>query len=191
MPSPINSALLFLVTTLFDLYLMLLVIRLLLAYVQVNYFNPIVQMIIKLTQPLVGPVKRVVPNYRRIEFATLLWILILEMIKFFIMGLITIGFPASMLGLLLLSIADIFKLILNTYFYGILLAAILSWVQPHSPVSQILAQMLSPVMRPIRRWVPVVGGFDISPIPAMILLQLIIIVVANPLFSLGLQTTFG
>ena len=190
MPAPLNTALLFLVNTLFDLYLLLLVIRLLLAFAGANYFNPIIQFIIKFTQPLVGPLRRMIPNRYGIEFSTLLIILVIEMVKFFLVGLLSIGM-ANILGLIVLAVADTLKLILNTYFFAILIQAILSWIQPYSPANQILAAMTTPIIRPLQRVIPPIGGFDITPIPALIILQLLIILVAGPLFALGTGIAFG
>ena len=152
-----SNAGLFLVTTLFDLYLLVLVVRLILAYSRANYFNPVTQVIIKLTQPLVAPLRKVIPNYKGIEFATLLLIIVFEIIK-------------------ILLIRHTLKLILNTFFYAILIQVLLSWIQPgNTPATQLLSQITAPIMRPMHRLVPPIGGMDLSPIPALIILQLLVI----------------
>lgn len=185
--SGIHDALLFLINTLFDLYLFVLILRALLAFAGVNYFDPITQLIIRLTAFIVHPLRRILPNYRRIEISTLIIILALELIKYTIISLLNFN-TVSLTGLLILSFADTLKLILQTFFYAIILQALLSWVQPHSPLNVLLYKINAPIMRPMQRVIPSVGGIDITPIPVMILLQLLMIMIVNPLLSTGLAT---
>ena len=192
MLSPIQNAEMFLVNTLFDLYLLILMIRLILCWARADYFNPITRFIIVCTQPIIAPLRRLLPTYAKIEFSTLFLIILLNTLKFFLVGLIAIGIPKNSLGLLLLASVDAFKLLLNTFFYAIFLQAIISWIQPgFSPIAVLLTQLTAPIMRPIQRVMPTFGGFDLSPIPALILLQLLIILVANPLMNLGTIITFS
>jgi YggT family protein len=187
MMNPLNNAGLFLVSTLFDLYLFILAIRLILVWARVDYFNPLSQLIVKLTQPIIAPLRRIIPNIKHIELSTLVFIVVLEILKFFIISMMTMGVP-HVSGLIVLGVADTIKIILNTFFYAILLQALLSWIRPgYSPISQILMQITAPMMRPVKRIIPPVGGFDISPIPVLIGLQLLIILLVTPLFSLGLS----
>jgi len=189
MPDTIRTALLFLTTTLFDIYLFILVVRVLLAKTNANYFDPLTQFIVKLSDVIVKPIRRYIPNFKGFESATILLILLLELIKFFIISLLSFGLP-NIFGLLIMSIGDSLKLLINTFFYAILLQAILSWVQPYSPMNRILYQITSPLMQPIQRIIPPISGFDISPIPALIGLQFLIIILINPLMTLGLSVAF-
>jgi YggT family protein len=175
MTNHFSEAGVFLIKTLFDLYLLILMVRLILAYVHANYFNPITRMIVTVTQPLVAPLRRIIPNYRRIEFSTLLWIIIFELIKISLLFAITIGLP-DFLTLIPIAFIETLKLLLQTFFYAILLQALMSWFQPsETPATQILRQLTSPILYPLQRIIPPVGGFDISPIPALLLLQLCLI----------------
>jgi len=191
MQNSLNSAGLFLINTLFDLYLIILMARVILAWAHADYYSPLTQIIVRLTKPLVDPLRRFIPTYNKIEFSTLLIIVILEVLKFFLIGLLLIGLPSNVLGLFILAFSDVIKIFLNTFFYAILIQAILSWIQPYSPVIPMLSQLTSPIMRPIKRIVPPVGGFDISPIPAMIILQLLIILLVGPLQNMGMRVAFG
>lgn len=191
MQNPLDNAAYFLVSTLFDIYIFVLVIRLILVWVRANYFNPVSQVIIKLTNPLVIPLRRILPNVANIELSTLVLTFIFELIKYFLLGVVALGIP-KVIGLPVLAVADMLKILLNIFFYAIFLQAILSWVQPgYSPMSQVLSQITSPIMRPIHRLIPPVAGFDLSPIPALIGLQLLIILLVSPLFSLGFRMAFG
>jgi YggT family protein len=171
----VSSAGVFLINSLFDLYILVLIVRLILAFAKANYFNPVTQVIIKLTQPLVAPLRRFIPNYRGIEFSTLVLIILFEMLKFLLLSLLTIGMP-TFIGLFIFAILDTLKFILKTFFYAILLQAILSWFQPgQSPAIQLLQQISAPILRPFQRMIPPINGIDISAIPALILLQVLII----------------
>ncbi|MFZ2314819.1 MAG: YggT family protein [Gammaproteobacteria bacterium] len=190
MSDTIRNALLFLINTIFDIYLFILVLRVILAWVGADYFTPIVQFIVKMTDFLVKPLRRYIPNYRSIEFSTIVVILVLEMIKFFIVGLLTFGL-ANIIGLIIMAFSDFLKLVLMAFFYAILFQAILSWVQPTSPMNRVLVQFTAPILRPFQRICPTINGFDISPIPALIVLQLLIMIVVTPLMALGMGVAFA
>lgn len=190
MPSTVHAALLFLVSTLFDLYLFILVVRIILAYSGANYFDPATQFIIKLTDFIVKPLRRYIPNVRRLEIASIVLVLALEIIKFLLISLLSIGIP-NIIGLVILALGDVLKLVLQVFFYAIILQAILSWVQPGSPINRTLFQFVSPVLRPFQRIIPPISGIDISPIPALIVLQLLIIVLVNPIMQIGLSIAFN
>ncbi|MES2217452.1 MAG: YggT family protein [Pseudomonadota bacterium] len=190
MPDPIQTAGLFLVNTLFDLYIFVLMVRILLAAVHADFFNPLSQFIIKLTKFLIIPLRRVIPNFKNIELASVLMVLVLECIKFLLLGLIANN-SINYFGLLVLAGADALKTLVNLFFYAVLLQAIMSWFnQGYSSISAILAKLTSPILRPFRRTIPSIGGIDISPLAVMIVLQLIIILFITPLFSLGWQMAF-
>lgn len=188
--SGIHEGLIFLVSTLFDLYLFILVVRVLLALAGANYYDPITQFVVRCTDFAVKPLRRIIPNFRGIEVATIVLIFALELVKYVLITSLN-GSSLAIPGLAIIAAADTLKMFLQTYFYAIILQAILSWVQPGSPVNMLLYRITAPILRPIQRLVPNVGGIDISPIPAMILLQLTIIMVVNPLMAVGLGVALG
>lgn len=183
------NAMLFLISTVFDLFIFVLVIRVILAWAGADYTHPITKFVVQLTSWIVKPLKKFLPDMKGIETSTLVVILVVELIKFLIISLLSFGFP-NMLGLLLLVFADAIKRFLELLFFAILLQAIMSWVQPNAPINRVLDVFTSPIMGPLRRYVPPVAGIDISPIPALIILQLLIIVVVNPLLATGLAVAF-
>lgn len=177
MPQSLNNASLFLISTLFDLYLTVLVVRLILAWVKADYFNPVTRLIVQITNPVVIPLRKYIPTYSDVECSTLVLILVLEMIKYIIISLFFTGIP-SISVLIIFSIRNAISLLLKTFFYAILINVILSWVQPgYSPLGQVTSQLSDPIMRPLRRVIPPVGGFDITPIPALLILQFLIMVI--------------
>lgn len=168
-----HSALLFVINTVFDLYLFVITIRLIMFWVKASPFFPTTQFIMKLTDPLVKPIKRFVPAVGRIESASLIVLLLLEAIKFLIICLLSFGWPA-LSGLIILVLGDAFKMFLETFFYAIIIQVIIGWMQPQSPIYFIIRQMASPVLQPFQRIIPLIAGIDISPIPALLILQLLI-----------------
>ncbi|HEU5280886.1 MAG TPA: YggT family protein [Gammaproteobacteria bacterium] len=188
--SALTQGLLFLINTLFDLFLFVLVIRVILAWSGANYFDPITQFIVRMSDFIVKPLRRILPNVKQIEIATLTLIFALELVKFSSIAFLSVGTPQIM-GLMVLSLADMIKLFIQTFFYAILVQALMSWVQPNSPMNNVLYQITAPLIRPFQRIIPLIGGMDISPIPAMILLQLLLITLITPLMSFGLSLTFG
>lgn len=170
-----SSALLYLINTVFDLYLIVLSVRLILAWERANAANPIIQFVLTVTNPIVGSLRRVIPSKGKLELATLLAIILLEILKFLIISMLFANILRFDL-LLLLSLLATIKLILNTFFFSILFYAILSWVNAStSPIGEVLFYLSEPILRPFRRIIPRISGFDISPIPALIILQLLII----------------
>lgn len=189
MSDTLRGTLLFLIETLFDIYLFVLIIRIILSWVNADYYHPLTQFIVKCTNFLIKPLRNIIPNYRDIELSTLLVVLILETIKYILLGLVSFGFP-NIFGLIILVLADTCKLFILTFFYAIFLQAIISWVQPGSPANFILQKFTTPVLRPFQRFIPPIHGFDISPIPALIILQLINFVVISQLMAWGLDIAF-
>lgn len=190
MTETLQQAGLFLINTVFNLYLFVLVIRFLLALSRANYFNPLTQVILKLTRRLIDPLRRVIPNFRSVELAVIVVILLVIMMKYFLIGFLSQGMP-HFPGLFLLAFAEFLELITNVFLYSIFLLVILSWIQPgFTPISGILQQLVQPVMRPLKRIIPPVAGFDLTPIPAIIILQLVMMLLVNPLLAMGMQLTF-
>lgn len=191
MLDPLHNAGIFLINIIFDIYLLILTVRFILCWVRAEESNPVTKFVIRATQPLIAPLRVIIPTIKNVELSTLLLIILLAILKFFLVSLVVFGLP-NILGLIILGLADTLKLIVNTFFYAIILQVILTWInQDLSPVGRMLTQLVSPIMRPLQRVIPPIGGIDISPIPALILLELIIITVVNFSFSVGLTIAFG
>lgn len=190
MGNSLHQGFTFLISSLFDLYLFILVVRLVLVFAGANWFDPMTQFIVKATNFIITPLRRMIPNINRLETSTLIVILAMEAIKFTVISLISVGTP-NILGVLVLSLADTFKLFVQFFFYAILIQVVMSWIQPQAPVMQLLYRVTSPIMRPVQRLIPPIGGMDISPIPAMLGLQLLLIMAVNPLMSVALGMAFS
>ncbi len=186
---PVQNASAFLVHSIFDIYIFILLLRFVLQYLRVDYYNPFTQFIVKATSPVVVPLRRIVPGFWGIDFATLLVIIALTSLKVSLVMFISLHKFPNPAGILIWSLGEIVNLTINLFFYSILLSVILSWVAPlsQSPVAPILYRLTEPLMRPMRRMIPPIGGFDITPIPVMIVLQLLKILVGDPLTHTGFQ----
>ena len=187
--TPLQNASTFLIYSLFDIYLFILLFRFVLQYLRVDYYNPFTQFIVKATSPIVVPLRRIIPGFWGLDFATIIAIIALTCIKITLVTFITLHKLPAPLGLLILSIGEILALTINLFFYAIMMSVILSWVAPmsHSPLAPILMRLTEPLMRPMRRMIPPIAGFDITPIPVMIGLQLMKILIATPITQFGYQ----
>lgn len=190
MSPPLHQALIFLISTVFELYLIVLILRLILVWIRADYFNPLVQFITRLTDVIVKPLRRVTKNIGRVETASCIWIILIDMLKFILILALTLGY-FNLPGVFILTLADILRLFIQVFTYAIILQAIMSWVQPYSPINYILYQVTSPITRPFQRLIPPIGGIDVSPIPAIIVLQVLLILLVNPLNNLGMAMVLG
>lgn len=184
------NAILFLISTVFDFYTVVLIMRLVLAWVGADYHHPITQFVVKLTNPVIKPLKRFIPDLRGVEIATVIIIVLVEACKYFVITMLSFGLP-NVLGLFILALGDAIRLILQTLTLALILQVILSWIQPNSPVYDVLHKFTSPIIRPLQRVIPPVAGIDIAPLPAIIILQLLVIILVNPMKGLGLGVAIG
>lgn len=178
--SNVNQAGVFLIDTLFSLYILAFMLRFLLQLVRADFYNPVSQAIARITNPVLLPLRRVIPGYRGWDIAALLMMFVLEIVKYVIIFKLIAGVPLAPLGVVLLSLQSLFALVLELYFFSILIQAVLSWVNPgtHSPVTSILWRLNEPLLRPVRRVLPPMGGIDFSPLVVMIILQVLRILVS-------------
>lgn len=172
-----TQAFYFIVKTLAHLYLLLLLLRFWLPVLRADFRNPIAQGILRLTSPLVVPVRRFIPAIGRLDTATVLVALLLEFAV--IMLLMTIrSLSAPALPVAVTAVFELAILSLNLFFFVILIRIILSWVAPHNhnPITDLLHTISEPLLRPFRRLIPPLGGLDISPIFTIVALQAVVIV---------------
>lgn len=172
----------FLLTTLMQLYITVLMLRFLLQWVRADFYNPFSQFIVKLTNPLVRPLRRIIPGWGGLDVATLLLAYLITMLQVTLVG--TRIAPYEILGLLdgqslaPLSIAgvallDLAALTIGIYFVAIIVQAVISWVNPghYNPVIGLLHRLTEPLLRPARRLIPPISGIDLSPLLVILALQ--------------------
>lgn len=147
--------------------------------------NPIGPLIFALTDWLVLPLRRVVPAMGRWDVASLVAALLIELAQYTIVWLLT-GGHGSPAFVLVMAVFGLLRLVLSGLSVLVIVYAVLSWVQPHSPMMGLLARLVSPLLQPIRRVVPLVGGIDLSPLILLVLLQIGGIVLESALASIVL-----
>jgi len=170
-----SQPILFLIEVLFGLYMGLIALRIIMQWAQWEYHNPLVQIIIKVTQLPVKFLRQFIPAFGRWDMATIVLLLLLALIKIVLISLFQ---PINITPLLViqLAIADIFSLFIMLFSASIIIQVILSWVQPHNgynPITPLISRMNNPILRPIRRILPDMGGLDLSPLIALLGLQLL------------------
>ena len=164
-----GNPLIFLIDTLFSLYIGALLLRFLLQIARADFYNPISQFLVKITNPPLVPLRRIIPSIRSIDTASLVLILGLIISKVVLISLLNSA-PLQPIALILFAIVEFISLVLNLFFYSIILQAVLSWIQPsaYSPVQGILHGLNEPLLRPVRKVIPAIGGFDLSPIVVLL-----------------------
>lgn len=153
----------FLVNTLIAFYVMVLLLRIWMQWVRCDFYNPFAQFVVKLTQPIIGPMRRIIPAVGPIDTASLLLAFILTTLKYPILLLI----QAHVLALdpvnLLVGLLSLLKSAGTLIFWVVIARALMSWIsQGRSPIEYVMMQLTEPLMAPIRRILPAMGGIDFS-----------------------------
>lgn len=185
--SPLSDAGIFLVNTVFGLYILIVALRFLLQCVRADFYNPISQFLVTFTNPPLRILRRFIPGFAGIDWPSLLLMLALQSLELVITGLLGPGQIPALPGLLVLSIAALLKLFIYIFFFAIFIRIIISWVNPgaYNPVTVILHRLTDPLLRPARRLIPPISGLDLSPMVVIVALQLMIILFIKPLTYLG------
>ena len=171
------SAIIFIVETLLSLALFVVLARLLLQWVRADFRNPLCQAVVRLTNPLILPLRRILPPMGKVDTASVVAVVIVAFVEVaIIFALRGITFPGPLIWLRMVAL-EIARTLLWTYFYAIFLYALLSLIAPggYSPMQSVLATLCEPVLRPFRRLIPAVAGLDLSPLWAGIAIQAILI----------------
>lgn len=184
--SYVGNAGTFLISTLFGLYILLVMLRFLLQLVRADFYNPISQFVVKATDPPLRPLRRHVPGLAGIDLSTLVLMLGLKIVELWLTFKVS-GQSAQFAGLLIISVAELLSLALNVFLVSILIQVVLSWVNPgaYNPATKLLYSLNEPLLTPARRLIPPISGLDLSPIVVLIAIQLIKILVVAPIVDMG------
>ena len=163
----------FLIDTLVSLYLFALMLRFLLQWAEADFYNPISQFLVKLTHPPLRYLRRFIPSVRRIDSASLVLMLAVQILSDYLVFTLQ-QISASPASLLLVALGQLLELLYNILFYSILISVVLSWVAPrgYNPAMKLLYDLTDPLLAFFRRFLPPMGGIDISPLLALVALQL-------------------
>ena len=168
----VSQAFVFLITVIFDLFSFLIVARFLLQVARADFYNPISQSIVKMTDPLLKPMRRVIPGWGGFDVAALLLLLGIQIIKLTLTSFLSFDHASGAL-ILMYAIKYCGSMFIKFFLYAIIIQVIASWIAPgnYNPILTLLHQVTEPLIAPIRRALPSVSGLDFSPMVAMILLM--------------------
>ena len=177
----------YLITLVLGLYILAVMLRFLLQLVRADFYNPFSQFIVTITNPALRPLRKLIPGFAGIDWPSILLLCLLQGIEICLIALLKIGSVPAIAGLLVLIIAYLIKLLLFIYLVLIIIQVIISWINPgaYSPMTIIIYQLTEPVMRPVRRIIPVTGGLDWSPLVVLVCLNLLLMLLVAPLQDLG------
>jgi YggT family protein len=187
MGQSVGTAGVYLISTLVNLFLFIVVLRFILQFSKADFYNPICQTIAKVTSPLVRPVQGIIKPMGRIDIATLIVAFVVKAL-----GLVAIlqiagaGMP-PVFNLLMGALTGVISTLLDIYFFALLISIILSWVAPNTghPGAMLIYQITEPVMAPVRNILPSMGGIDLSPIFVFIAINVLEILIVGPLAQMS------
>ncbi|MDH5543949.1 MAG: YggT family protein [Gammaproteobacteria bacterium] len=182
--SYVSNAGIFLVHTIFGLLLLVFMLRLLMQLVRADFHNPVSQFIVKVTNPVLRPLRRFIPGLFGIDMASVLVLIVLQYLELFL-TMVLLGAQASPLATLAVSVVELLDFTLKIFLFSLIIQVILSWVNPqtYNPVVGVLYALNEPLLRPARRMLPPISGFDLSPLIVVVFLQLTNFLVVAPLFD--------
>lgn len=167
------------IQTLGSMYLFIVLLRFMLQLARADFYNPISQFAIKATNPVLIPIRRVVPGVFGIDLASIALALIVHYAVIQLSALVLGAGLINPINVLIWALVGLLALAANLLFWGLLIMVVCSWVAPqsHHPALMLLRQLVEPVMAPIRKIIPDMGGMDISPIFAFLALNVVQILI--------------
>jgi YggT family protein len=182
----LNTAAIYVLQTLGSLYLLIVLLRFVLQLVRADFYNPLCQFAVRATQPLLKPIRRIIPSLFGLDMSSLLLAIIIQLIVMGLTLMLAYGTIFNPVSLLIWSIIGVTALFLKIFFFALIISVILSWVAPrsHNPGAELVNQICEPALAPFRRIVPNLGGLDISPILAFMVLKLLDMLVINNLAAM-------
>jgi YggT family protein len=185
--SPFSQVGILLVNTIGSLALLMFILRFLLQLVRADFYNPISQFIVRFSNPLLIPLRRVIPGFGGMDIASLVLAYSTQLV---LMALILIiagqqGLP--WMNLFVWAGVGVLSLLVNIYFWGMIIMVIASWIAPNSynPALILVNQILEPLVRPVRQRMPDLGGIDLSPLVVFLIIQVFQILILNPLVAVS------
>ena len=185
---------LLLVNAIAGFFIFVVLLRFLLQAVRADFYNPISQFIVKASNPMLVPARKLIPGFGGYDLAAIAVLLVLELVAM-TLSLLIMGWPLPIVNMLLWAVLGTIGLFFKLFFWGLLIMVIVSWISPnnYNPAVELLKQIIEPLMSPIRKIMPDMGGMDISPIIAFLLINVFEIILVTfarqtgaPSFVIGL-----
>ena len=165
----LTNPLIFLIQTLGGLYAFVVILRFLLQLTKADFYNPLSQFVVKVTSPVLRPLRRYIPGFRGLDISSLVLAWLVQTLVLFLVGVLA-GLGLASLGAVLWSLPALVELAIDVFLYGVIIRVILSWINPDpfNPMVQLIHTLTDPVMAPVQRRLPPIGGLDLSPIAVTI-----------------------
>ena len=185
--SYLTNAAVYLISLVFGLYIFAVMLRFLLQLVRANFSNPLSQFLITVTNPCLRHLRRWVPGFRGIDWPSIILLIVLQGVEICLIVMVQGGGFPALAGLPVLIVAHLLEICIWIYLFVIILQVVISWINPgaYSPITVLMYQLTDPLLRPLRRILPPAGGLDWSPLVAIILLNLLLLLVVAPLQDVG------
>ena len=182
----LTDPIIFIIDSLASLYILAVLLRFLLQWTGASFYNPIAQFLLKITHPPLRIMRRFVPPIGKIDTSSLVLVLVLQVLTNFTI-LILKGVSINIGALTILSITDLISLLINIFIFAVFARALLSWINPglYDAVSSILISLTEPLLDICRKVIPDLGGIDLSPLAALLFLQLAKMVILPPMQQLA------
>ena len=196
----LTSPLLLIINTVIDLYLLLVMLRFILQMLRADFYNPVSQFVLRATTPPLKPLRRIIPGIAGQDMSALVLCVLILIAKYFILRGLGVGVTdianvlapignASIVGLIIIALADLLALFINIFLFAVIIQVILSWVNPgnYNPAIGLINSVSNPVMRPIQRFIPPLGGIDLSPLFATLFLMVAKMLLVPPILMIANQ----
>jgi YggT family protein len=179
------NPIIFLTDTFFSLYILAVMLRFLLQWVNADFYNPISQFLVKITHPPLKMLRRVIPSIGRIDTASLVLMVLLQMFSGWLIFALK-GSVAPVEAIFVWSIMELLSLLINIFVVVILIQVVLSWVNPgtYNAATSLVYYLTEPLLGMVRKAIPPLGGIDFSPLVALVGLQLVKMVLFPPMAQL-------
>lgn len=175
-----NQIMIFLLDTVLGLFSLALLLRFYVQLSRIPYYHPVTRFLVTVTDFIVRPARRVIPSWRGLDLSTLVLAWLVQFVMLVGINLLAgSGANVSIFAFSLLALVKLGSMTLNILFFTIIVQAIMSWINPYSPLAPVLESFTGPVLEPLRRFIPPIANFDLSPLFALILLQVLMMVVEN------------
>jgi len=175
----LTNPLIFLIQTLGGLYAFVVMLRFLLQLTKVDFYNPVSQFVVKVTSPVLRPLRQFIPGFRGIDISSLVLAWLVKTLVLFLVAALA-GLGLASFGAVLWSVPALVELTFDVFLYAVIIRVILSWVnpEPHNPMVRLLDTLTDPVMAPVQRRLPPIGGLDLSPVAVtvgLVVLQMLLL----------------
>lgn len=183
-----SGFLIFVINLIFGIYIMLVMLRLVLQMVHADFHNPLAQFVIRATNPLLVPLRRIIPSIGRLDTSSVLLLILLQSLELVLIGLVSYG-VTPLPGFIFLMLGVLVKRFVWFFTITIIVQIAISWFNPaaayHHPVGSIIVRINEPLLRPLRRLLPPQGGLDFAPILFIIIVWAAFFFIAGPLLDIS------